>query len=195
MNSNLLKIVFLTILGLGAITYITAPEQKQEAVDSASLNLAQFPQQLSVVGKEQPVALGEVFKKDMKNLVMVVNHDSIAVLKDFKKYAKIEDVNPILVANISGAPWFIKKWVIPGKMIELNKDSQMTMIYDEDGMMQYLLDVKSTENTYFAAYLVDIDGSVKKVYEGDVKADALNGSMNDTEIEELINNFLATIEI
>jgi len=195
MNSNLIKIVFLTVLGLGFITYMTAPEQKQEQIDTTTLNLTQFPPQLSVVGKEQPMVLNEIFKKDIKNLLIVVNHDSIAVLKDLKKYAKLDEVNPILVANISAAPWFIKKWVIPAKMEELNKDSQMTMIYDEDGAMQYILDVKSNEKTYFAAYLVDIDGSVKKVYEGDVKADALDGSMSDSEIEELINNFLATIKL
>ncbi|QOG11353.1 hypothetical protein [Arcobacter sp. FWKO B] len=193
MKTNILKIAFLTILGLGLITYITAPSPKKIEVAQGELNLAVLPKELMIVGSQKPVDINSIIKKNIKNLLIVVNHDSIAVMKDLKKYAQDIDFNPILVANISAAPWFIKKWVIPSKMEELNKDSQMVMIYDEDGMMQHILNVTNNDKTHFVAFIINLDGTISKVYEGDVKADALEGSMNEEEIEEFIIDFISNI--
>ena len=47
MNTNLLKIVFLTIVGLGIITYVTAPEQPKKVInDTKSLTIDGLPEQI-----------------------------------------------------------------------------------------------------------------------------------------------------
>lgn len=193
MNSNLLKIVFLTIVGLGLITYITAPKNPNavESNSSGEISLDSFPSQIKVVGKNELVNKNEIFKQDMNNLVVVVNHDSIAVMKDLKKYANFDNtINPVLIANISAAPWFIKKWVIPSKMEELNQNSGMIMVYDEDGFFKNLLNITNNTNTHFVAFIVDEQGKVSKIKEGDVKEGALDGSMSDEDIQNFILDFI-----
>jgi len=78
-----------------------------------------------------------------------------------------------MVANISNAPWFIKKWAIPGKLEELVKDIKTPMIYDTDGLMVKSLLLDNLEPTKYFAYLVSEDGSVKNIYTGNVKVGAL----------------------
>ncbi len=197
MNTNLLKIVFLTIVGLGIITYVTAPEQPKKTVnDIQDITLGSFPEYVKVVGAKDMVSQNDIFKNNMQNLVFVVNHDSIAVMKDLKKYANFDEtINPILVANISAAPWFIKKWVINSKMEELNQNSGMIMVYDEDGVFKHLLNITNDTKTHFVVFNLSSDGIINKVYEGDVKENALDGSMSDEEIEEFIQNLTTQMNL
>lgn len=197
MNTNLLKIVFLTIVGLGIITYVTAPEQPKKVENATkNLTLGILPEYAKVVGKKDTVSKNDIFKNDMQNLVFVVNHDSIAVIKDLKKYADFDDtINPVLVANISAAPWFIKKWVIQSKMEELNQNSGMIMVYDEDGIFKHLLNITNDTKTHFVVFSISSEGLINKVYEGDVKENALDGSMSDEEIKEFIQNLTTQMNL
>ena len=197
MNTNLLKIVFLTIVGLGIITYVTAPEQPKKVInDTKSLTIDGLPELTKVVGVKNLVSKNDIFKNDMQNLLFVVNHDSIAVMKDLKKYANFDDtINPVLVANISADPWFIKKWVIQSKMEELNQNSGMIMLYDEDGVFKHLLNIINDTKTHFVVFNLSSDGIINKVYEGDVKENALDGSMSDEEIEEFIQNLTTQMNL
>jgi len=185
--------VFLGIVGFGLLTYLTAEEQKnmkKSSVTNGELNVVNIPKSLELVGSEKLVSSDELFKKGEKTLLIVGNHDSLSVVKDLKKYFEI-NMPYVMVANISNAPWFIKKWAIPGKLEELNKDSNVPMIYDYDGSMVNSLNQLDTTKTAYFAYMIDENGNISNIYNGKVKEDAMEGSMTEEEkkasLEPLVN--------
>lgn len=99
----------------------------------------------------------------------------------------------VLVANISNAPWFIKKWAIPGKLEELNRGNNTPMIYDYDGDVVKALNQFDTTKTKYFAYLVDESGKISKIYEGSVKENAMEGSMSESEKVESLRTLVTLI--
>ncbi len=183
MFKNILKIVVLGILGFSALVYFTASKPKEMAsqtLESTELTKEALPQSFELVGKTGIVSKNELFKEQTSHLIVVGNHDSLAVVKDLKNFYEIE-IPFIMVANISSAPWFVKKMFIPSKLEELNKESHIPMIYDFDGFMVQALGVTNNEKTVFIAYMLDKDGNIHKLYEGKVKEGALDGSMTEEE--------------
>lgn len=89
-----------------------------------------------------------------------------------------------MVANISSAPWFVKKMFIPGKLEELNENSKIPMIYDFDGNSVKSLYVTDNAKTKFTAFLLTKEGTITKIYEGSVKEGALDGSMSEAEMKK-----------
>lgn len=122
--------------------------------------------------------------------MIVGNHDSLSIIKDLKKYYEI-DIPYVAIANISNAPWFIKKWAIPSKLEELNKGNSTPIIYDNDGTVVKALNQFDTTKTKYFAYILDESGKIFKIYEGSVKEDAMEGSMSESEkvesLRELAN--------
>ena len=190
MFKNILKIVVLGILGFSALVYFTA--QKPHTIvanDSQGKNI--LPQNFELVGKEGLISQEELFKEGTASLIVVGNHDSLAVVKELNNFFTLK-VPVVMVANISSAPWFVKKMFIPGKLEELNQGSTIPMIYDFDGFMVQALGVTNNEKTAFIAYLLNKQGNIAKLYEGKVKEGALDGSMNE---EEKKASLLPLIEI
>lgn len=188
MFKNILKIVVLGILGFSALMYFTASkpkEMKSDTINVSELNKKLLPQSFELVGKVEPIAQNELFKEDTSYLIVVGNHDSLAVIKDLKNFYDVE-MPFVMVANISSAPWFVKKMFIPGKLEELNKGSEVPMIYDFDGLTVQALNVTNNEKTTFIAYVLDEAGNINKVYEGKVKEGALDGSMSEDEKKEAL---------
>lgn len=188
MIKNILKIVVLGILGFSALVYFTA--SKPAAVVASenrgnSITKESLPQSFELVGQQQHISKDDLFKANTKSLIVVGNHDSLAVVKDLNKYFPLE-VPFVMVANISTAPWFVKKMFIPSKLEELNKGSNVPMIYDFDGHMVQSLGVTNNDKTAFIAYLIEENDTVVKIYEGKVKEGALDGSMNDEEKKEAL---------
>ena len=70
----------------------------------------------------------------------------------------------------------------------------MIMVYDEDGIFKNLLNITNDTKTHFVVFSASSDGIINKVYEGDVKENALEGSMSDKEIEEFIQNLQMNLE-
>ena len=188
MIKNILKIVVLGILGFSALVYFTA--SKPAAVVASenrgnSITKESLPQSFELVGQQQHISKDDLFKANAKSLIVVGNHDSLAVVKDLNKYFPLE-VPFVMVANISTAPWFVKKMFIPSKLEELNKGSNVPMIYDFDGHMVQSLGVTNNDKTAFIAYLIEENDTVVKIYEGKVKEGALDASMNDEEKKEAL---------
>jgi len=185
---NILKIVVLGILGFSALMYFTASkpkEMKSDTINVSELNKKLLPQSFELVGKVEPIAQNELFKEETPYLIVVGNHDSLEVVKDLKNFYDVE-MPFVMVANISSAPWFVKKMFIPGKLEELNKGSEVPMIYDFDGLTVQALNVTNNEKTAFIAYVLGEEGNINKVYEGKVKEGALDGSMNEDEKKEVL---------
>ncbi|WP_320034235.1 hypothetical protein [Halarcobacter sp.] len=186
--ANLLKIVFLGIVGFGLLVYFTAEKPKQIVADDNVLNIVKYdslPAKYELVGKDNEIKKESLFEKNKKYLIIVGNHDSLAVVKDLSKLYKL-NIPYVMVANISAAPWFVKKMFIPGKLEELNEGTNIPMIFDMDGNMAKALNVTDNSKTKFFAYLLTEVGTVTKIYEGSVKEGALDGTMSKEEIENTL---------
>jgi hypothetical protein len=180
---NILKIVFLGVVGFGLLVYFTADKPKnidKTLVSNSELTLDNIPKSFELVGSKDLVSSDNLFKEGEKTLLIVGNHDSLSVVKDLKNYFEI-NMPYVMVANISNAPWFIKKWAIPGKLEELNKDSNVPMIYDYDGSMVNSLNQLDTTKIAYFAYMIDENGNISNIYNGKVKEDAMDGSMSEEE--------------
>lgn len=181
--ANLFKVVFLGLAGFALLVYFTADKPKQIVADDNVVNVVKYdtlPSKYKLVGVDKEISKEDLIKKNEKNLIIVGNHDSLSIVKELPKYFKL-NLPYIMVANISNAPWVIKKMFIPGKLEELNKGTNIPMIYDFDGDMVKSLNISDTTKTKFFAYLVSKDGVISKLYEGTVKEGALDGSMNEVE--------------
>ena len=183
MFKNILKIVVLGILGFSALVYFTASKPNAMVandVNGTTLSKEALPQNFELVGTEGLVAKEELFKDNLASLIVVGNHDSLAVVKELNRFFELK-IPVVMVANISSAPWFVKKMFIPGKLEELNQGSTIPMIYDFDGFTIQALGVTNNEKKAFIAYLLDERGNINKLFEGKVKEGALDGSMNEEE--------------
>ena len=180
---KLINLVLFTIAVVVGITFMTAtPPVSQKALKNSNIQLSTkyFPKSIEIVGRQGYESAEVLFKKDSKTLLIVGNHDSLAVVKDLTKLFDIK-IPYVMVANISNAPWFIKKWAIPSKLEELVKDIKTPMIYDTDGLMVKSLMLNNTEATKYFAYLVNEDGSVENIYIGSVKEGALENGYTSEE--------------
>lgn len=183
MIKNILKVVLLGVVGFALLIYLTAEKPEILANDNvSSLSRTSLPAQFELVSQEKKVSKDELFKEAKKTLIIVGNHDSLAIVKDLKKHFTI-DMPYVMVANISAAPWFVKKMFIPSKLEELNEGTNIPMIYDFDGFMVKALNLDDSTKTKFFAYILDENGKISLIHSGEVKEGALDGSMNEEEIK------------
>lgn len=182
---NLLKVIFLGIIGFSFLVYLTAkkPEKIENSDDIIKvIKYESMPENYELVGKKVIVSKDELLKKQSDSLIVVGSHDSLSVLNEFPKLFNL-NIPYIMVANISSAPWFVKKMIIPSKLEEINKDSNIPMIYDFNGDTTHALFLNDSSKTGFFAYLLTKDGVITKIYDGKVKDGAIDGSMSKEEIK------------
>ncbi len=184
---SILKLTILTCIFFGTLVYMTAtPPQKVEAVESEIL-LSNMPKTIKLLDDEIGYASDSIIKD--KTIIVVANHDSIAVVKDLDNHLQ----NFVVVSNISAAPWFVKEWIIPNKLKELKGDKDTPWIYDEDGIVKHYLQIKSDNATTYVVLQRQND-KIVKLFEGDVKSGALDGSMTDDEIKKQLSAIITKIE-
>lgn len=187
---NMIKVVFLGILLVTGISFFTAkkPPQAEQIREIKVGELVNYrknlPYNFEIVGREGYTKKDNLFIPEMPMLIVVANHDAINVANGLKKYYKI-DLPYIVVANISDAPWFVKKWAIPTILEEL-KANNTTMILDSEGYMKKALRVYDINPTKFFAYKLEKDGKIVKIFESQVKQGAMQGSMNEDEIKKVL---------
>ena len=148
---NVLKIVFLGILGFGLLTYLTAPknvEKNLEKVENKTqLSINSIPRYFELVGNSPYTKFETLFPKEIEKYMIVLNHDSLALFKDLYKYT---DKNIVLIANISNTPWIIKQLAVNGKLEEMYKNSTIPLINDSKGIFINSLGLNdNTQNKYF----------------------------------------------
>ncbi len=181
--ANLFKVVFLGLAGFALLVFLTAEKPKQIIANDNVVNIVKYdalPEVFELVGKDKEIKKESLFKKNEKILIVVGNHDSLSIVKDLPKYFKVE-LPYVMVANISSAPWFVKKMFIPGKLEDLNEGTNIPMIYDFDGDMVDALNLSDKTKTKYFAYILTKEGTISKIYEGSVIEGALDGSMNESE--------------
>ena len=181
--ANLLKVIFLGLVGFGLLVYLTADKPKAIVSNENVVKIVKYetlPQSFEIVGKDDLVTKESLLPRGEKSLIIVGNHDSLSVVKELPKYFKLE-LTYVMVANISSAPWFVKKMFIPGKLEDLNEGTNIPMIYDFDGDMVNALKHTDNAKTKFSAYILNKEGTISKIHDGNVKEGALDGAMSETE--------------
>jgi len=190
---NVLKIVFLGIVGFGLLVYLTAPEQpktKDEINKNTNLSTSLFPSHFEVIGVGGYVKKNDLFNKEEKYII-VLNHDALSLVESLK-LNKREDI--ILVANISKTPWFIKKLAVNSKLEELNQGSNMPMINDTSGEMIKALNLYDNTQTKYFVYKVNFDNSIIKLAQSNVKEGALENGLSKEEIDKEITTLLSYLK-
>jgi len=191
---KVINLVLFTIAVIVGLTYFTVDrpvpkthegDVKTTKVSTVKLSLNYFPNSISVVGKKDLVKKNQLFSVSSDTLLIVGNHDSMSVIKDLKKHFDIK-IPYVMVANISNAPWFIKKWAIPDKLEELTQNIASPMIFDEDGLVVRSLALNNTEATKYFVYIVSANGDIANVYTGSVKKGALEYGITDEETKEAL---------
>ncbi len=193
--ANVLKIVFLGIIGFGLLIYLTAPEQpstnKSKIVNkSVKITLSTLPNYFEIIGGGY-MRKQELFKGNEESFIVVLNHDSLSLVKSLNKSL---NKKIILVANISNTPWFIKKLAVNGKLEELNINSKIPFINDGSGELINALNLNDdTQNKYFI-YKVSKDNSIIKVLESTIKEGALENGLSDLEIQNYVSLLLKQLK-
>lgn len=192
MIKNILKIVFLGVVGFGVLVYITAPEQKNIAKDGKKVELttASLPSHLELIGESKYIRKENFFSSDKETFIIVANHDSLIVLNELYKYT--DKKNILIVANISKTPWIIKKLAVNGKLEELYKDSTIKIVNDSNGSFVNALNLNDiTQNRYFI-YKVK-DNKISFISKAQVPLDALQKGISQEEKKNYILNIVKSL--
>lgn len=186
--ANLFKVVFLGVVGFSFLVYLTAEKPQKIEKNDDVINVIKYdslPDIYELVGQDKIITKNKLFKRNKETLIVVGSHDSLSVLKEFPKFFSI-NMPYIMVANISSAPWFVKKMFIPSKLEEINQDTNIPMIYDFGGEMVKSLYLNDSSKTKFFAYLLSSEGTITKIYEGYVKEGAIDGTMKRSEMKNVL---------
>ncbi len=188
---NILKIVFLGVLGFGLLVYLTAPSNpnKTKTVYSGKTTLDSFPRFFDVVSKGEYTKFQDIFN-GKKQYLVVLNHDCLAVFKDLYKYT---DKDIVLAANISNTPWLIKKLAVDGKLTELYQESKLPLINDSKGLISTILNIEDNTQNSYIVYEIDENKQINKLFTGKVKLNALQDGITKEEIKKDLDTFLSKI--
>lgn len=193
MIKNVLKIVFLGIVGFAGLVYLTAPEDRIAPKKSASKiqkNVAYFPSHFELIGEGNYFRSEVIFPKGEKKTIIVLNHDSLVVFNELDKYKK-EDI--VLVANVSQTPWLIKKLAVDGKLEELYENTNNKLINDSSGDFVKVLGLNSVIQNKYYVYKVAKDGTIKKAFEGEVKLDAMQKGITSEEKASILKELASKL--
>jgi hypothetical protein len=191
---NVLKIVFLGVLGFGILVYLTAPEQENSSsnleVKNNKITVQTLPNFFEIIGSNTYTRKNDLFKKDAKKYIIVLNHDALSLVEPLKTI-KRNDI--VLVANISKTPWFIKKLAVNGKLAELNKDSSVPMINDTSGELIKALKIFDDTQTKYFILKINEDSTITKIHELEVKKGALEFGISKEESTLYLSSLLASL--
>ena len=188
---NILKIVFLAIVGFGFLVYFTAPKDMPKKVekndDNKTLSIDFIPRYFELVGNSPYTKFETLFEKGVEKYIIVLNHDSLGLFKDLYKYT---DKNIFLIANISNTPWLIKQLAVNGKLEKMYKDSKIPLINDDNGFFVKTLKIDNNKQNQYFVFKLNTDGTIEKVTEGLVKQGALEKGLTNDELEKSLNEIV-----
>lgn len=185
-----LKLVFLSIIFLAGLTYLTVEPPKK--IEKKIITLDQLPKAVELIGfEDQEFSTKSIIKPN--SIIYVGNHESIVLANDLKKMLNLPVGQFIVVSNISDAPWFIKKWQAHNQNIELKGTEKDPWIYDRNGSMRHFLQLKSQDALKYFVYFVKDDKTVERIYIGQVKMGTIEGAMSDLEIKENLSKVVSLV--
>ncbi|MGB5792930.1 hypothetical protein [Poseidonibacter sp.] len=194
--ANVLKIVFLGIIGFGLLVYLTAPKQNSvkkssETLKNNSLKVSSLPTHYEVIGINGYEKRENIFQADSEKFIIILNHDALSLIESLKTFI---DKDIVLVANISKTPWFIQKMAVDGKLEELNLNSKIPMINDSNANLISALNLNDDTQTKYFIFKVKKDSSIMKVAEGFVKEGAMENGLTKDELEKSVKLLLSQLK-
>lgn len=188
---NILKIVFLAIVGFGFLVYFTVPKDMPKKVekndDNKTLSIDFIPRYFELVGNSPYTKFETLFEKGVEKYIIVLNHDAIAV---FKNLYKKTDKNIVLIANIANTPWIVKQLAVNEELEKMYKDSKIPLINDSSGVFTRSLMINSNIQNQYFVYKLNTDGTIVKITEGLVKEGALEKGINQEDSENNLNDIV-----
>ncbi|MDZ7819492.1 MAG: hypothetical protein U5K55_13215 [Aliarcobacter sp.] len=188
---NILKIVFLGIVGFGLLTYLTAPKNVEKSLEKSQnkmqLSINSIPRYFELVGNSPYTKFETLFPNGIEKYIVVLNHDALAIFKDLYKKT---DKNIVLVANISNTPWLIKQLAVNGELEKMYKDSTIPLINDNNGSFVKSLNINNNKQNQYFIYKLNSDGTIIKTSEGFVKEGALEKGLSAEELENNLNEII-----
>ena len=178
MLKNSFKVVILGVIGFALLVYLTAPEQIKNK-QNEKISLTSLPQYFQISNEDKYLKKEELFNNDY---LIVLNHDSIAVFNELYKYT---DKKIVLAANISKAPWFIKKLGVAEEISRLYKDSKYKLIFDESGELVKTIGLTDVSQNSYNIYEIK-NGSLTFKSRGLVKKNALQEGISLEEKEKFL---------
>jgi hypothetical protein len=188
---NILKVVFLGIIGFSFLIYLTAPKKVEQNTqledDNSVITIDLIPRYFELIGNSPYTKFETLFQEGVEKYIVVLNHDALAVFKDLYKKT---DKNIVLVANISNTPWIIKQIAVNGELEKMYKDSKIPLINDDIGSFRRILRINNNKQNQYFVYKLNTDGTIVKVREGLVKLGALKKGLTKEELENSLNEII-----
>ena len=188
---NVLKIVFLGVIGFALLVYLTAPKNMDQSTQlddsNSAITIDSIPRYFELIGKSPYTKFETLFQEGVEKYIVVLNHDSLAVFKDLYKKT---DKNIVLIANISNTPWIIKQIAVNGELEKMYKDSKIPLINDDSGSFIRALKINNNKQNQYFVFKLNTDGSIIKVTEGLVKQGALEKGLSNEELEKSLNEIV-----
>lgn len=193
---NTLKVVFLAIVGFGALVYLTAPKNISTKSSNSNesikeLTIDAIPRYFEVVAGNPYTKYETLFPKAIEKYLIVLNHDALAV---FKELHKKTDKNIVLIANISNTPWIIKQLAVNGELEKMYKDSKIPLINDDKALFSKILKVNNNKQNQYFIFKLTKDGKIVKITEGLVKEGALEKGLTNEELENNLNEIIKILQ-
>lgn len=188
---NVLRVVIPALLFFSLLVYLTAP-QKPVKFTNEDIYLKNIENNILLLN-DVIIPKNELFKKGEKSFIIVASNDALSIVALLKKYNKVK-YNTVLLANISSAPWFIKRWTLNDQLQKVNNNSGMKMIFDESGSMIKSLHINYISKTQYNLFMIDENSKITNILESHVKMDAMKGSMNLEEVKKELNKINSYIK-
>lgn len=190
---NILKIVFLGIVGFSILVYLTMPKNVNKInKKNVTITIETIPKYFDIVGNNPYTKVENLFKLGEEKYIIVLNHDALAVFKELYKYT--DKNNIVLVANISNTPWIIKQIAVNGELEKMYKNSKIPLINDSDGNFISSLGLNDNKQNKYFVYKLTNNGIVMKIGESKVKEGALEKGLSLDEVEKSLNEMKKILE-
>lgn len=183
MIKNSLKVVILGIIGFALLVYLTAPEQIENK-QNKQIEISSLPKHFQVSNNDKYELKEDLFSNDF---LIVLNHDAIAVFNELDKFT---DKKVVLAANISKAPWIIKKLGVSNEIKRLYENSKYKLIFDENGELIKSIGLTDVSQNSYNIYKIQ-NGKLVFQSRGLVKKNALQEGITKEEK----NEFLKSLEL
>ena len=152
-----------------------------------ALDISELPETVRIIGKEEKILFDNIIRKKPV-LIVVGSHNSLIIVQEIplmwhERGYSISPEQFISVAVVSGAPWPIKKWIIPGKLEEMKekrdeklkkiipKIERSPLLLDFNGDIAKALGADDLGKSGFAALVILKSGVIKEVYRGTIEED------------------------
>lgn len=189
---TILIIAFITIILIVGLTYLVAPKNdtKQIAINqNIQMNYNKLPKEIELVGKEGLVKLETIIQPKQTTFIAIANQDALPIIASYKKFYK-EKINYVTIANVSQAPWILKKLGIQPLLEKINKESSTAMIYDSNGWFVKNFTNLDGDPTKYFVYKINSDNTIEflfsnKVPSGLILEEKIDKSTIKEELEKL----------